>query len=84
MLKIAVGDRFRHRRYGFIGELICIDSRSHVHLIQALEGKEALYSTKESGGCVSFFNISNPSTLTWKGLEYQIEEDFENYPFPMG
>jgi hypothetical protein len=72
MGEIAIGDLFKHKKYGFTGKLICVDHFSNIHVIQSADNREPKYYSDEL-----YEGIEYPPTLTWKGLEYQMEEDFE-------
>jgi len=87
MGEIAIGDLFKHKKYGFIGELTCVDYSTHIHLIQSVDNREPKYCYHSHGlydlvEYSPYNRVEYPPTLTWKGLEYQIEDDFEKYIKP--
>ena len=64
-----IGQKFKHKEFGFIGELVCINWWDNSHIISFYDGK------KEKD--YSYGLIINPPIIKWYGAEYQIEEKFE-------
>lgn len=73
--KYKIGDKFKHKEYGFTGELICIDHWSNLHLIKCQDGEDKTYPEHPFFKDKSF--VEYAPDITWKGAAFQIEKKFE-------
>lgn len=67
--KYKIGQKFKHKEFGFIGELVCINWWDNSHII-------SLYDGKIEKDYFSGLIIVSP-IIKWIGMECQIEEKFK-------
>ena len=68
-----IGQKFRHKQYGFIGILNCIDHWSNLHIISLEDGEEK----RQYCDILKRDIVEYPGIIQWKGPSYQIEEKFD-------
>lgn len=69
--KYKIGQKFKHKKFGFIGRLACINWWDGSHII-------SLYDLVRLEEIEKFSALErNSPIIKWYGAEYQIEEKFE-------
>ncbi len=72
-MKIEIGQLYRHKKYGFIGKLCCIDKRFRNGTIIELDDGEKQELVLSDKTTITF----DPPVIQWKGNVEKLKKSFE-------
>jgi hypothetical protein len=71
---LIIGQKLKHKTFGFVGQLVCIDMISNVHVVECKNGEKKVVKLPVKSGLTI---TEYPSTIRWTGARYQVWDEFE-------